>query len=33
MIRVYRRIDSRFVLEDLYAKLQLFIEAPGEMIY
>lgn len=33
MIRVYRRIDSRFVLEDLYAKLQLFIEEPGEMIY
>ncbi len=32
-IRVYRRVDSRFILEDLYAKLQLFETHRGEFEY
>lgn len=32
-IRVYKRIDSRFILEDLYAKLQLFETRRGSVEY
>lgn len=32
-IRVYHHVDSRFILEDFYAKIQLFADHPGTFVY